>query len=137
MFFWNSLAFSMIQEMLAIYSLVPLPFLKPPLTSGILHFTYCWSLAWRILIITSMWKNVIWWRGFQSGVHGNLSSFEVFRGSTEFWFKFCLRINSLKLQLQITCSQKCYELNFNTLENVCANRHVFPLMSKKLKCEPS
>ena len=28
MFFWNSLAFSMIQWMLAIWSLVPLPFLK-------------------------------------------------------------------------------------------------------------
>ena len=34
MFFWNSLAFSMIQWMLAIWSLVPLPFLKPPCTSG-------------------------------------------------------------------------------------------------------
>ena len=29
MFFWNSLAFLMIQWMLAIWSLVPLPFLKP------------------------------------------------------------------------------------------------------------
>jgi len=29
MFFWNSLALSMIQQMLAILSLVPLPFLKP------------------------------------------------------------------------------------------------------------
>ena len=29
MFLWNSLAFSMIQQMLAIQSLVPLPFLKP------------------------------------------------------------------------------------------------------------
>ena len=29
MFFWNSLAFSIIQWMLAIWSLVPLPFLKP------------------------------------------------------------------------------------------------------------
>ena len=28
MFFWNSLAFSMIQQMLAIGSLVPLPFLN-------------------------------------------------------------------------------------------------------------
>jgi len=28
MFFWNSLAFSMIQRMLAIWSLVPLPFLN-------------------------------------------------------------------------------------------------------------
>ena len=34
MFFWNSLAFSMIQQMLTIWSLVPLPFLKPAWTSG-------------------------------------------------------------------------------------------------------
>ena len=40
--FWNSLAFSMIQRMLAIWSLVPLPFLKPAWTSGSSWFTYCW-----------------------------------------------------------------------------------------------
>ena len=51
-FFWSSLAFSMIQWMLAIWSLVPLPFLKPAWTSGSSRFTYCWSLAWRILSIT-------------------------------------------------------------------------------------
>ena len=37
----------MIQRMLAIWSLVPLPFLKPAWTSGSSRFTYCWSLAWR------------------------------------------------------------------------------------------
>ena len=42
----------MIQQMLAIWSLVPLPFLKPAWTSGNSRFTYCWSLAWRILSIT-------------------------------------------------------------------------------------
>ena len=52
MFFWNSLAFSMIQQILAIWSLVPLPFLKPAWTSGSSRFTYCWSLTWRILSIT-------------------------------------------------------------------------------------
>ena len=49
---WNSLAFSMIQWMLAILSLAPLPFLKPAWTSGSSHFMYCWSLGWRILSIT-------------------------------------------------------------------------------------
>ena len=44
--------FSMIQGMLAIWSLVPLPFLNPAWTSGSSRFTYCWSLAWRILSIT-------------------------------------------------------------------------------------
>ena len=52
MFFWNSFAFSVIQRMLAIWSLVPLPFWKPAWTSGSSWFTYCWSLAWRILSIT-------------------------------------------------------------------------------------
>ena len=52
MFFWNSRAFSMTQRMLAISSLVLLPFLNPAWTCGISQFTYCWSLAWRILIIT-------------------------------------------------------------------------------------
>ena len=52
MFFWNSLAFYMIQQMLAIWSLVPLPFLNPACTSESSQFTYCWSLAWRILSIT-------------------------------------------------------------------------------------
>ena len=55
MFFWNSLAFSMIQQMLAIWSLVPLPFLKPAWTSGSSQFTYCCSLAWRILSIHISW----------------------------------------------------------------------------------
>ena len=45
----------MIQWMLAIWSLVPLPFLKPAWTSGSSQFTYWWSLAWRILNITSVW----------------------------------------------------------------------------------
>ena len=42
----------MIQQMLAIWFLVHLPFLKPAWTSGSSRFTYCWSLAWRILSIT-------------------------------------------------------------------------------------
>ena len=52
MFFYNSFVFSMIQRMLAIWSMVPLPFLNPAWTSGSSWFTYCWSLAWRILSIT-------------------------------------------------------------------------------------
>ena len=52
MFFWNYLVFSRMQRILAIWSLVPLPFLNPVCTSGSSWFTYCWSLAWRILRIT-------------------------------------------------------------------------------------
>ena len=36
---------------LAIWSLVPLPFLNPAWTSGSSWFTYCWSLTWGILSI--------------------------------------------------------------------------------------
>ena len=44
--------FLMIQQMLAIWSLVLLPFLNPAWTSGSSWFTYCWNLAWRVLSIT-------------------------------------------------------------------------------------
>ena len=49
--FLDSLAFSMTQWMLAIWSLVPLAFLNIACISGSFLFTYCWSLAWRILHI--------------------------------------------------------------------------------------
>ena len=52
MFFWNSLAFSMIQQMLAIWSLVHLPFPNPACTSGSSPFMYCWSPVWWILSFT-------------------------------------------------------------------------------------
>ena len=52
MFFWNSLAFLMIHWMLAIWSLVPLPFLNSAWTYGSSWFTYCWSLPPRILSVT-------------------------------------------------------------------------------------
>ena len=38
--------------MLAIWSLVSLPFLNPAWTSGSSQFMYCWSLVWRMLSIT-------------------------------------------------------------------------------------
>ena len=47
-FLWNSLAISMIQQMLAIWSLVPLLFLNLAWISGISWFMCCWSLTWRI-----------------------------------------------------------------------------------------
>ena len=50
--------FSMIQRMLAVWSLVPLPFLKPAWTSVSSQFMYRWSLAWRILSI--IYKCVTW-----------------------------------------------------------------------------
>ena len=61
---WNSPAFSMIQWMLAIWSLIPLPFLKPAWTSGNSWFTYCWSLENFELYFTNVWDEcncvVVW-----------------------------------------------------------------------------
>ena len=53
-------SFSMIQKMLVIWFLVPLPFLNPAWTSGNSWFTYCWSLAWRILSITLLACEMKW-----------------------------------------------------------------------------
>ena len=61
--FWNSLALPLIWWMLALWSLVPLPFLNPTCTSGSSQFTYCWSLAWRILTITLLaceMSTIVW-----------------------------------------------------------------------------
>ena len=71
MFFWNSLAFSMIQQILAIWSLVPLPFLKPAWTSGNSWFTYCWGLAWRVLSITLLaFSGSLFFEGLRSSTTG-------------------------------------------------------------------
>ena len=51
-FFWNSLAFLMTQQVLETWSLLPLPFLNPAWTSGRSHFMYCWAYLgefWALL----------------------------------------------------------------------------------------
>ena len=56
--------FLMIQQILAIWSLVPLPFLKSAWTSESSQFTYCSSLAWRILSISLLaceMSAIVWW----------------------------------------------------------------------------
>ena len=65
MFFWNSLTFSMIQQMLAIWSLVLLPFLKSARTSGS-HGSRTVE-AWLVefwALFTSLWDEcncvVVW-----------------------------------------------------------------------------
>ena len=63
MSFWNSLAFSMIQQMLAIWPLIPLPFLNVVCTSPSFLFTYWWSLALRILsliLLASKMSAIVW-----------------------------------------------------------------------------
>ena len=57
-------SFFMIQQMLAIWSLVPLPFLKPAGTSGSSRFMYCWNLENFEHYFTSVWDEcncvVVW-----------------------------------------------------------------------------
>ena len=47
-----SISLRIVHSLLAIWSLVPLPFLNPSWTSGSLWFTYSWNPAWKILSIT-------------------------------------------------------------------------------------
>ena len=45
-------------------NVVPLLFLNPACTSACYQFTYCWSLAWRILSITLLaceMSAIVWW----------------------------------------------------------------------------
>ena len=53
-------SFSVIQWMLTIWSLVPLPFLNPAWISGSSWFMYCWSLAWRIYYIIPASANILY-----------------------------------------------------------------------------
>ena len=50
----------MIQRILAIWFLVPLPFLNAAWTSRSSQFTYCWSLTWRILRIGEICYRMRW-----------------------------------------------------------------------------
>ena len=86
----------MIQQMLAIWSLVPLPFLNPARTSGSSQFTYCWSLAWRILSIMLCEMSAIWcslnsvWHYPSLGLEWKLTPFQF---SGHCWvFQICWHI---------------------------------------------
>ena len=98
MFFWNSLAFLMIEQMFAIWSLVHLPFLNPAWTSWGSWFMYCWSLAWRILSITLLACEIsaILWQFehflalpfFGIGMRA-----DIFQSCGHYWvFQFCWHI---------------------------------------------
>ena len=64
MFFWNSLAFSVIQWMLAIWSLVPLPFLR-----SLIHFEFILCMILGSILISffyvylSRFPSTTYWRG--------------------------------------------------------------------------
>ena len=98
MFFWNPLAFSMIQQMLAIWSLVPLPYLNLAWTSGSSRFMYCWSLAWRILSITLLaceMSAIVQWfeHSLALPFFGIGMKTDLFRSCGHWWvFKICWHI---------------------------------------------
>ena len=92
MFFWNSLAFSMIQRMLAVWSVVPLPFLKPAWTSGGSRFTFAEAgLENFEHYFTSVWDEcncTVVWAFFGIGM-----KMDLFQSCGHCWvFQICLHI---------------------------------------------
>ena len=70
------------------------PFLKPAWTSGCSRFTYCWSLAWRILNITSVWdvcNCVVVWAFFD---------ITFLRGWNENWLSCSKFLSKAKIQTE-------------------------------------
>ena len=83
----------MIQRLLAIWSLVSLPYLDPAWTSGSSQFTYCWSLTWRNFehYFTIMWDEcnyAVVWAFFGIGMKTDL-----FQSCGHCWvFQICWHI---------------------------------------------
>ena len=87
--FWgNSLVFPMIQRMLPIWSLVPLPFLNPVCSFGSSQFTYCWSLSlinWFISnCVFKIYKVQEFWR-YQFWAYSRLRRRNMFEARCRFW----------------------------------------------------
>ena len=80
--------------MLAIWSLVLLPFLNPNWTSGSSWFMYCWSLAWRILSITfTTWDECncsVVWNSLAMPLFGTGMKTDIFQSRGHCWgFQIC------------------------------------------------
>ena len=92
----------MIQQMLAIWPLVPLPFLNPAWTSRSSWFTYYQSLAWRILSIilafefASMWdewNSEVVWTLFGIAFLWDWNETDLFQSCGHCWvFQICWHI---------------------------------------------
>ena len=92
-FFWHSLAFSMIQWMLAIWSLVPLPFLNPAWTSGSSHVLLKPGLENFELYFASMkneWNCMVVWIFFGIALFGIGMKTDLFQSCGHCWvFQIC------------------------------------------------
>ena len=106
--------------MLAIWSLVPLPFRKPAWTSGSSRFTYCWSLAWRILSVTLLaceMSAIVWY--FEHSL--SLPFFGI--GMKTDLFQSCGHCSVFQIFWHIECStftasSKCLTLSQPHLEEL-------------------
>ena len=84
--------------MLEIWSLVLLPCLNPAWTSGRSCFTYCWSLAWRILsislVVCEMSAIVRWFEhSLALPFFGIVMKTDLFQSCGYFWvFQICQHI---------------------------------------------
>ena len=98
MFLWNSLAFSMIQRILAICSLVPLPFLKPARTPASSQFTYSWKPGLENFeqFFASMCNKcnfVVVWTFFSIAILWEWNETDLFQSCVHCWvFQICWHI---------------------------------------------
>ena len=84
--------------MLAVWSLIPLPFLNPACSCGSSQFTYCWSLAWIRLFLIVFLKYI---KFRNSEAYSRLRRRNMFEASADFdsqvftWTLAQLNISSL------------------------------------------
>ena len=103
MFFWNSLAFPMIQWILAIWFLVPMPFLNPAWTFGSSQFMHCWCLVWRILSINLL-------------AHEKSSIVQKFKHSLALpFFEIGMKIDLFQSCSHCWVFQICWYIEYSTL----------------------
>ena len=83
---------------MVIWFLIPLPFLHPAWTSGSSWFMYCWSLAWRILSITLLAREmstIVWQfeHSLTSPLFGNNMKTDLLQSCGHCWvFQICWHI---------------------------------------------
>ena len=97
----------MIQWMLAIWFLIPLPFLNPSCTPGSSQFTYCWRLSLKYCDhnLTSVWNEyncTVIWTFFSIPVFAIGMKTDLFQSYGRCWvFQICWRIECSTLSFRI------------------------------------